>query len=191
MQSDRMAIPRFFVAIGRRRWLLCLAAVAIVSGAAMLPAMRTMADHGASLFAFEGAASVERSEAILADWGDAGKRAAWWQLALDMPFLIAYGLFAAGACAAVAVRAKQAGKARLSSVAVLAVWLGPLAAASDFAQNVSLALILRGHVVQPWPRISAVCGTVTTSLMAIALLGWLVTRSAGGATVITTGDGSG
>jgi hypothetical protein len=194
MESNRMEIPRFFAALGFRRWLLCLAVVAIISGVAMLPAMWTMADHGASLFAFEGAGSVERSEEILADWSDAGKRGAWWQLALDTPFLLAYGLFAAGACAAVAARAKQAGKARLSRVATLAVWLGPLAAASDFAQNVSLALILRGHVAQPWPRISAVCGTVTTSLMAIALLfalfGWLVTRGGEGV-AIATGDGNG
>lgn len=160
----------------------------------MLPAMRTMADHGASLFAFEGAASVERSEEILAGWGDAGKQAAWWQLALDMPFLLAYGLFAAGACAAVAARAGRMGKARLLQVATVAVWLGPLAAASDFAQNVSLALILSGHVAQPWSRISALCGTVTTTLMAIALLfalfGWLATRGAGEAAV-ATGDGDG
>lgn len=194
MASDRTGIPTFFVALGQRRWLLCLAAVAIVSGAAMLPAMRTMADHGASLLAFEGAGSVERSEEILAGWGDAGKHAAWWQLALDMPFLLAYGLFAAGACAAVAARASQAGKARLGRLATLAVWLGPLAAASDFAQNVSLALILRGHVVQPWPRISAVCGTATTSLMAIALLfalfGWFATRGERGV-FVAAGDGDG
>jgi hypothetical protein len=195
MEPDRTGLPRFFVAAGRRRWLLVLVAVAIATGAAMLPAMRTMADHGASLFAFEGAASVERSEEVLAGWGDAGKRAAWWQLALDTPFLLAYGLFAAGACAAVAARAGRLGRARLSRTAALAVWLGPLAATADLAQNVSLALILRGHVVQPWPRISAVCGLATTILMAIALLfalfGWLVTRAAGEAVVVTTGDGNG
>jgi hypothetical protein len=169
--------------------------VAIVTGAAMLPAMRTMADHGASLIAFESAASVERSEEILVGWGDAGKRAAWWQLALDTPFLLAYGLFAAGACAAVAGRARRMGRTRLSRLATLAVWLGPLAAAADLAQNVSLALILRGHVAQPWPWISAVCRLTTAILMAIALLfalfGWLVTRGAGEAVAITTGDGNG
>jgi hypothetical protein len=195
MGSDRTAIPRLFVVAGRRRSLLILVAVAIVSGAAMLPAMGTMDDHGASLFAFEGAASVERSAEILAGWGDAGKRAAWWQLVLDIPFLLAYGLFAAGACAAVAARAARLGRARLSRVATLAVWLGPLAAAADFAQNIALALVLRGHVVQPWPRISAVCGLATTILMTIALLfallGWLMTRGAGETVVFTPGDGNG
>lgn len=190
-----MGVPRFFARAGQRRWLLVLAAVAIATGAAMLPAMRTMADHGASLLAFEGAATVKRSEEILSGWGDAGKRAAWWQLALDTPFLLAYGLFAAGACAAVATRAARLGKARLSRLAALAAWLGPLAAAADLAQNISLALILRGHVVQPWPGISAVCGRVTTILMAVALLlalfGWPATRGAGEAAPIAAGDGDG
>jgi hypothetical protein len=187
MRTDRSAaIPRFFAALGDRRRLLALAAVALLSGAAMLPAMRTMSDHGESLFAFEGAGSVERSEEIVSAWGEPGKRAAWWQLALDTPFLIAYGLFAAGACAAVASRAARAGKARLRHAAALLIWFGPLAAAADLLQNVSLAMILTGHVVQPWPRISAVCGSATTILMAIALTfalaGWFVTRRAGSTT---------
>lgn len=97
-------VPHFFAALADRRRLLALAAVALLSGVAMLPAMRTMSDHGESLFAFEGAGSIERSEEIVSTWGEPGKRAAWWQLALDTPFLIAYGLFAAGACAAVASR---------------------------------------------------------------------------------------
>lgn len=194
METGRPRIPRFFAMAGRRRQLLALAAVTIATGAAMLPAMRTMADHGASLTAFESATSAERSDEILAGWGDAGKRAAWWQLALDLPFLLAYGTFAAGACAAVAARAERVGKARLRRLATLAVWLGPLAAAADLAQNASLALILSGHVVQPWPMISAVCRLVTAILMAIALLfallGWLATRG-GEAAVATAGDGYG
>jgi hypothetical protein len=187
MPAGRSAVVlRFFAALADRRRLLALAAVALLSGAAMLPAMRTMSDHGESLFAFEGAGSVERSEEIVSTWGEPGKLAAWWQLALDTPFLIAYGLFAAGACAAVASRAAAAGKVRLRQAAELLIWFGPLAAAADLLQNLSLAMILTGHVVQPWPRISAVCGSVTTSLMAIALIfalgGWLVTGRAGGTT---------
>jgi hypothetical protein len=183
MRTGRSAaVPRFFAALADRRRLLALAAVALLSGAAMLPAMRTMSDHGESLFAFEGAGSVERSEEIVAAWGEPGKRAAWWQLALDTPFLIAYGLFGAGACAAVASRAAGAGKTRLRQAAELLIWFGPLAAAADLLQNVSLAMILRGHVVQPWPRISAVCGSATTILMVMALVfalaGWFVTRRA-------------
>jgi hypothetical protein len=146
----------------------------------MLPAMRTMGDHGASLIAFESAGSVSRSQEIVTEWGSAGKSAMWWQLALDTPFLIGYGLFLAGACAAVARRARATGRPRLERAAVVVVWLGPIAAAADLAQNVSLALVLSGHVAQPWPRISATGGPMTTTLAIVAALfalgGALATR---------------
>lgn len=85
-------LPRLFVAVGTKRGLWSLAGLTLLCGAAMLPAMRTMADHGASLIAFESAGSVSRSQEIVTEWGSAGKSAMWWQLALDTPFLIGYGL---------------------------------------------------------------------------------------------------
>lgn len=177
--TDRTGALAFFLALSAPRRLLALAAVTLVSGAAMLPAMRTMSDHGHSVIAFESAGSAEGSAEILDDWGEEGKRAAWWQLAFDIPFLIGYGLFAAGACAAVARRALEAGKPRLRRAASAMVWLGPLAAAADFAQNVSLALVLSGHVAQPWPRISALAAPTITLLegaaLVFALCGWLAT----------------
>jgi hypothetical protein len=165
-----MPLPRLFVAAGSKRGLMGLAALTILCGAAMLPAMRTMSDHGASLIAFESAGSVARSQEILTEWGSAGKAAMWWQLALDMPFLIGYGLFLAGTCAAVARRARAAGKHGLERAAKIVAWLGPIAAAADFSQNISLALVLTGHVTQPWPRISAIAGPVTTTLAIVAAL---------------------
>lgn len=180
--TDRAAIPAFFLALSAPRRLLALAAVTLLAGAAMLPAMRTMADHGHSVLAFESAGSAQRSAEILDDWGDAGKRAAWWQLAFDTPFLIGYGLFAAGACAAVDRRAIATGRPRLVRAVAILVWFGPLAAAADFAQNVSLALVLSGHVAQPWPRISALAAPTIAILegaaLAFALGGWLATRRA-------------
>jgi hypothetical protein len=174
------AIPKLFRAAGTKRGLWVLAALTLLFGAAMLPAMRTMADHGASLIAFESAGTVTRSQEILSDWGDAGKTAMWWQLGLDLPFLIGYGLFLAGACAAVARRAREAGKPRLEQAAAVLVWFGPLAAACDFLQNVSLVLVLEGHVAQPWPRIAALAGPITTSLGVsaglFAICGALATR---------------
>lgn len=174
------AIPKLFRAAGTKRRLWLLAALTLLFGAAMLPAMRTMADHGASLIAFESAGTVSRSQEILTEWGDAGKTAMWWQLGLDLPFLIGYGLFLAGACAAVARRAHEAGRARLEQAAAVLVWFGPLAAAGDFLQNVSLALALEGHVTQPWTRIAALANPTTTSLTVsaglFALCGALATR---------------
>lgn len=173
-------LPRLFVAAGTKRGLWSLAALTLLCGAAMLPAMQTMADHGASLIAFESARSVSRSQEIVTEWGSAGKTAMWWQLALDTPFLIGYGLFLAGACAAVARRARGAGMPRLERAATVVAWLGPIAAAADFSQNASLVLLLTGHVTQPWPRISAVAGSLTTTLALVAALfalgGTFVTR---------------
>jgi hypothetical protein len=174
-------LPRLFVVAGKPRSLWILAAVTLLSGAAMLPAMNTMADHGASLTAFEFAGSVSRSQEIVSGWGEAGKMAAWWQLALDMPFLISYGLFLAGACAAVAGRAERTGRFRIQRAATLVAWFGPIAAGADLLQNISLALILSGREVQPWPRISALGGRTTGILMAVglafALAGAIATRT--------------
>lgn len=182
MRARQLGVPAFFLALSTPRRLLALAAITLLAGAAMLPAMKTMGDHGYSIIAFEKAGSVERSAEIVDTWGDAGKRAAWWQLAFDTPFLIGYGLFAAGACAAIARRAQVADKPRLWRAATVLVWFGPVAAAADFAQNVALALILSGHIAQPWPRISALAATLTMiledSALLFALIGWFATGGA-------------
>jgi hypothetical protein len=174
-------LPRLFVAASTPRALLSLGAVVLLCGAAMLPAMSTMSDHGASIVAFEFAGSVERSREILTEWSRAGEAAAWWQLALDLPFLVTYGLFLAGACAAAARRAERTGWLRLGLIAMGLAWFGPVAATADMIQNVSLALILSGHVTQPWPAISAIGGSITATLMAIglafALVGFVRTRA--------------
>lgn len=69
---------------------------------------------------------------------------------------------------------------RLQRAAAVLVWFGPLAAGGDFLQNVSLALILEGHVAQPWSRIAALAGPITTSLTVsaglFAICGALATR---------------
>lgn len=185
------SLPRLFAAAGTKRGLLGLGALTLLCGAAMLPAIRTMADHGASLIAFESAGRVPRSREIVAEWASAGKAAMWWQLALDTPFLVGYGLFLAGACAAVARRARGVGMPRLERAASALAWCGPIAAAIDLSQNVSLALVLAGYVTQPWPRISAVAGPLTTTLVLLAaifaLAGTFATRQRAASTPARSG----
>ncbi len=168
--------------LARRRVLIGLAVFTAAAGIAMLPAMGTMSDHGASVIDFEFAGSVERSKEIVAGWGDAGKDAAWWQLAIDVPFLIGYGLLLFGACTALAARAGRAGHDRLRAAAAIVAWFGPLAAAADMVQNVSLALILAGHEAQPWPALSFLGGAVAFGLIASGVvflaIGWVRTRAA-------------
>jgi hypothetical protein len=176
------SLPRLFRFAAQPRCLIALLVATLLFGAAMLPAMHTMSDHGHSLSSFENAGSVNRSQEILDDWGGAGKSAAWWQLAIDIPFLTAYGLLLAGCCTAVVQRAQSVGKLPLAAVGAVVVWFGPFAAAADLLQDISLGLVLAGHVSQPWPRISAVAVTVIWLLVAPAALfafaGFLGTRGA-------------
>jgi len=136
----------------------------------MIPSFHGMSGHGASLGSFEDAGSVAESTRIVTEWGDAGRGAARTQLLIDLPFMVSYGLFLAGACMFVAGRAWRVGRPRLARIAEALAWAGPIAAAFDLAQNVSLGLILGGHHTQPWPRISADTAIVTRGLAAIALV---------------------
>lgn len=177
----KTSTPPIFAAAARKRSLAILAALFMLLALAMQPAMQTMIDHGHSVIAFELAGSVSRSREIVSEWGSAGETAAWWQLAIDLPFLVVYGLFLAGACTAVARRAHATGRVRLERVASVCAWFGPAAAAADLLQNVSLAFELAGHVTQPWPAIAAVAFPIISGLAIVAVVvaaaGALMTRS--------------
>jgi hypothetical protein len=157
-------------AVANRRGLIILCALTICFGSAMLPAIATMANHGATVIDFESSRTVARSQEILNEWGEAGERAMWWQLVLDTPFALCYGLLFAGGCAAVAGRAHRLGKPRLERAAAVFAWLGALAAVADLVQNVSLAVVLADPVSQPWPTISAFAAPTTTILGAAAVV---------------------
>jgi hypothetical protein len=161
---------RVLEAVGRPRWLMVTGAATVLLYLAMIPSFHGMSDHGASLGSFEDASSVGESTEIVTEWGDAGRDAARNQLLIDLPFLVSYALFLAGACMFVAARAKRVGRERLRRIAEVLAWCGPIAAAFDIAQNISLALILDGHHNQPWPRISADTAIVTRSLAALAIV---------------------
>lgn len=166
--------PRLFVIASQPRNLRIFAALTLLSGVAMLPAMATMIDHGASALAFAFAGSVGRSQEILAGWGDAGKAAAWWQLAFDTLFLIGYCFLLAGGSVAVARRAERTGRRDLGRTLERIAWFGPIAAGADVLQNISLGLILAGHETQPWPGVSAVCGCITLALLTAGVVFILV-----------------
>ncbi len=161
---------RLFEAAGRPRWLAVSGVATVLLYLAMVPSLHGMSGHGASLGSFEDAGSVSASSRIVSEWGSAGQDAARTQLLIDLPFMVSYALFLAGACMFVAGRARRLGRVRLARVAEVVAWFGPIAAALDLAQDISLALILGGHHVQPWPRISADTAVVTRGLAAFAFL---------------------
>lgn len=157
-------IRRLFEAVGRPRWLAATGAATVLLYLAMIPSFHGMSGHGASLGTFEDARSVVESTRIVTEWGDAGRDAARTQLLIDLPFMVSYALFLAGACTFVAGRARRVGRPRLGRVAEVLAWCGPIAAALDLAQNVALALILTGHHTQPWPLVSADTAVITRGL---------------------------
>src|SRR4029077_4065692 len=151
----RSQFPR---AISSRRGIAFLAVLTVVAFFGQFPATSTMKDHGASITDFEFAGTTPKVESIVSGFGNEGKEAAWTQLAIDVPFLIGYGLLIAGCCLAAADRLAGTGRGKLAGCIQGAAWCGPLAACCDMVQNVSLAFVLEGYTGQPGPRFSQVFG---------------------------------
>jgi hypothetical protein len=159
----------FVGAISSRRGIAVLAVITVVGFFGQFPVTQTMKDHGASIIDFEYAGTTAKAETILAGYGDEGKQAAWWQLAIDVPFLIAYGLLIAGCCLAAAERLANVGRQGLARLLRWTAWCGPVAAACDMTQNVALAFELEGQTGQPAPRFSEVFGYLTFGFAGIGV----------------------
>ena len=170
------------VRLPRGRWLWVCAAGTLVFGALQLPALGEMSDRGTGVLEFELAADSAHAERIVTEWGEEGRDAARQQLLLDFPYLVFYGLFLAGACAAVADRARRAGRAGLARLggAMSLAALG--AAAADALENAALLAVAGENTDQPWPALAAIFAVVKFALAIAAglyaLLGLLATRRA-------------
>jgi hypothetical protein len=170
-------LPRLFAPASRRRtlWLLAIATIAL--GIAALPSVGTMEDHGVGIIELEFTGTSAKAEQHYEDLGPDGRSAARTSLLLDYPYLVAYGLFLAGACGAVADRARRGGRIRLAALGAPLAWGALGAAACDAIENAMLLLILGGHTGQPWPALAFGLATVKFALVAGALLyaigGWL------------------
>ena len=172
-------LPRLFAAATRRRtlWLLAIATVAL--GIAALPSVGTMEDHGVGIIELEFTRTSAKAEQHYEDLGPDGRSAARTSLLLDYPYLLAYGLFLAGACVAVADRARRSGRPRLAALGAPLAWGALGAAVCDAIENAMLLLILGGHTGQPWPALAFGFAAVKFILVAGALLyaiaGWIAT----------------
>jgi hypothetical protein len=152
--------------------------VVLVSSLAIGAPATTMAEHGVSVDDFQFAGTSANAEQAYDDLGQDGRRAAWWFLALELPFLASFGLLLCAGCAYAARQLAAAGAARLGRIAGMAVALGLLAALSDLIQNSALAVVLTGNFAQPAPRISDVFGYFTWAFGIAAgfvfVAGWVV-----------------
>jgi len=139
---------------GRGRIVLALLILTIAVGALALPSLNTMSDQGVGIVELELARTSDQAGEYFDQLGEDGRDAARESLYLDYPFLIAYGLFFAIACAVVAARGEERGMFRLAAVGSLVIWAAPLAALCDATENGALLRVLDGHTDQPWPALA-------------------------------------
>jgi hypothetical protein len=151
----------------------------VALGLAALPSLGTMEDHGVGILELEFTGTSDRAAEHHEQLGSKGRSAARTSLLLDYAYLVAYGLFLAGACVAVADRARRAGRERLASLGPPLAWGALGAAGCDAVENAMLLLILDGHTAQPWPALAfgfaAVKFALAVSASLYALGGWLAT----------------
>ena len=131
-----------------------LAIATIALGVAALPSLGEMEDNGVGIIEFEFTGTADKAAEHYEDLGSDGRSAARTSLLIDYPYLVAYGLFLAGACVAVADRARRAGRERLAALGPPLAWGALGAAGCDAVENAALLLILDGHTGQPWPAIA-------------------------------------
>ena len=154
----------------RERWLWVCAAGTLAFGLAQVPALGDMSDRGAGIIEFELAATSSHAEEIVSGWGQEGRDAARQSLLLDYPYLVFYGLFLAGACAAVADRAARAGRAVLARLGRLMPFAALGAAAADALENGALLAVAAENTDQPWPGLAAAFAVVKFALAISAVL---------------------
>lgn len=152
--------------------------VVLVSSLAIGAAATSMTEHGASVEDLQSAGTSANAERVYDDLGEDGRRAAWWFLGFELPFLASFGLLLCAGCAFAARQLATSGAERLARIASFAVIFGLLAALSDLIQNSAVAVILSGHFAQPAPRLSEVCGYLTwafgISAGFVFVAGWIV-----------------
>ena len=181
--TGRAPLLALFGPSPRRRWVLWgLFVAALVFGAAQLPALGAMDDRGTGIIEFELARTSDRAAEIVSGWGDEGRSAATESLILDYPYLLAYGLFFAGACAVVAERAARLGKRRLARAGVILAWASLASAVFDAVENAGLLVVASDDPDQPWPGLAFTFAVLKFACISpswlYAIAGWFATRRA-------------
>lgn len=117
----------------------------VVLGAVMGVVGRPMGARGHTIVALELAGTTERVDAVLAAWGDDGRRAATTQTWMDMGWLTLYATSLAAGTAAAADLARRHEWRRAALVADLAGWAAVVGAACDAVENAAMLAELRGR----------------------------------------------
>jgi len=151
---------RFDGAAGKRLLWVCAGGM-LVFGAAELPALGKMSEHGTGVLGFEFAATTDRLREILVRWGSVGHAAAQQHVFIDLGFILGYGLLLIGSCARLSERLRRRRHPRSATLAALMAWGALVAAVANALQKVVLWLELHGHITQPLPSLAVVGGALT------------------------------
>ena len=150
---------------------------------AMSPSDGRMKDTGGpGIVPFEVAASQDRADEIMAEWGDKGQDAARESLWIDFGFLAAYGTFLTLALVAVRDRVRERGLRRLAAIGGVVVGFGAIGAGFDALENICLLLTL-GGAGSAFPVLAAIFAylkflftAAAIAYIVVGLAGWLVRR---------------
>jgi hypothetical protein len=152
--------------VTRRRGLIASGVAAVALLLAMSPAEDRMQETGGpGIVPFELAASQDRADEIMGEWGEKGQDAALW---IDFGFLLAYGAFLTLGLAAVRDLARERGWGRLAAIGGVAVFFGALGAAFDALENVCLLLTLDGAGAA-FPLLATIFASCKFLLLAAAI----------------------
>jgi hypothetical protein len=169
--------------MSRATALKALAVATLLLGAAQVPELRTMSDHGTGIIDFEFVRTTGRAHQILSEWGGSGRSAARTSLWIDYGYLIAYALLLALACRAVADRFRLAGRETWARLGGPLAWAALGAGLFDAIENAALLRILSGHTDQPYPALASIAAGLKFALLAVAVVyavgGWLASRGSG------------
>lgn len=157
--------------MSRRRWLWALGAATLALFVVLALLDTRMTDEGGpGIVGFEFAASEDRAEEILADWGEEGRDAARLSLWLDFAYLALYGSFLTLAVAAIRDGAAARGRSRLVRTGAVIVAFPVTAAACDAAEDVLLLLVLGDEGGAAAPPLAAGLAGLKFALAGVAIL---------------------
>jgi hypothetical protein len=164
MWSNLVSNPR------RGLQLLGLFILTLGVGALALPSFGRMDIRDVSILDLELMRTSANAVEQVARLGPSGVDAAKTSIYLDFPLLVLYAIALSAACAVLAARAAERGRAKLASAGRAIGWAAPVAAALDAVENVALLQVLSDHVDQPWPGIVFGFASVKFALLAVVVV---------------------
>jgi hypothetical protein len=127
------------------------------------------AEAPSGIVAFEFAGTLQKAEAIVASWGQAGKTFAGLNLGLDYLFLFSYAICIGLGCVLIS-RALSSRFRVLSSLGLVLAWAQIGAGLLDSLENYALIRVLLGTKLAYWPEVAHWCAIPKFLIIAAGIL---------------------